>query len=410
MAVPRGSRYDDDEDEEPGRRRGAGSGNVIAPYPVSAEQQVASPARGQAAMQPVLAAGAPGPHPLPAAASSAVTMPAPSRHNPLLHGCRPVTCYQPLGKIDEGTYGVVYHARDIETGEEVALKKIKFDASVANEGFPITALRETNVLLMLRHPNIVSVREMVVGRKKDEFYMVMDYMDHDVKGMMAAAKHPLSQAEVKCLMQQLLRGVAYMHANWVIHRDLKTSNLLMDNAGRLCVADFGLARKYGSPVRSYTQSVVTLWYRAPELLLGATTYTTAVDMWSVGCIFAELLSKKPLFQAHTEMKQLSAIFDVLGTPTDDAWPAWRSLRYATEFAIKPRAPVSLRQVLGKGVISFGGGSTVTESGMDLLRALLCLNPDGRCTAAQALQHPWFTESPPPTEPHLMPICPPSRKR
>ncbi|KAG3084741.1 hypothetical protein PC122_g9998 [Phytophthora cactorum] len=157
----------------------------------------------------------------------------PLRHNFYLWGCRSVDCYARIGKIDEGTYGVVSKARDKETGDIVALKQVKMSADVSQEGFPITALRETNVLLALDHPNIVQVREMVVGSTPDKIYMVMDYAENDLKHVMQTKmKAPWLQSEVKYLLHSLLSAVAYMHDRWYIHRDLKTSNLLYDARGR----------------------------------------------------------------------------------------------------------------------------------------------------------------------------------
>ncbi|XP_010240051.1 cyclin-dependent kinase G-2 isoform X2 [Brachypodium distachyon] len=225
----------------------------------------------------------------------------------MLQGCRSVDVFERLNKINEGTYGVVYRARDKKTGEVVALKKVKMEKE--REGFPLTSLREINILLSFHHPSIVDVKEVVVGSSLDSIFMVMEYMEHDLKGVMEAKtmKQPYTQSEVKCLMLQLLEGVKYLHDNWVLHRDLKTSNLLLNNRGELKICDFGLSRQYGSPLKPYTQLVVTLWYRAPELLLGTKEYSTAIDMWSVGCIMAELLAKEPLFNGKTEFEQLDKL-------------------------------------------------------------------------------------------------------
>ena len=328
---------------------------------------------------------------------------------PLIHGCRSVTAYKPLRKLSEGVFGVVFAAQEVATGAVVALKKVKMDVSAANEGFPITALRETNVLLALRHPNIIGVREMVVGRDLDAVYMVMEYMDHDVASWLRAQPSHLSQAEVKCLLAQLLRGVAFMHEHWVIHRDLKPSNLLMDNGGRLAVCDFGLARKYGDPVRPYTHNVVTQWYRPPELLLGEASYGPAVDVWSVGCIFAEFVTRAPLFPGTSEMDQLDRIFRVVGTPTDADYPGWAALPAAAGMHIKTRPPTHLRAALQLGITPYGGAPYLSAAGLDLLRALLTPNPRARITAADALAHPWFAELPPPTDPRLMPALPSTHK-
>ncbi|XP_059598177.1 cyclin-dependent kinase G-2 isoform X2 [Vitis vinifera] len=247
----------------------------------------------------------------------------PQRSVNMLQGCRSVDEFERLNKIDEGTYGVVYRAKDKKTGEIVALKKVKMEKE--REGFPLTSLREINILLSFHHPSIVDVKEVVVGSNLDSIFMVMEYMEHDLKGLMETMKQPFSQSEVKCLMLQLLEGIKYLHDNWVLHRDLKTSNLLLNNRGELKICDFGLARQYGSPLKPYTHLVVTLWYRAPELLLGAKQYSTAIDMWSLGCIMAELLSKEPLFNGKTELDQIDKIFRTLGTPSETIWPGFSKL-------------------------------------------------------------------------------------
>lgn len=247
----------------------------------------------------------------------------PQRSVNMLQGCRSVDEFERLNKIDEGTYGVVYRARDKKTGEIVALKKVKMEKE--REGFPLTSLREINILLSFDHPSVVDVKEVVVGSNLDSIFMVMEYMEHDLKALMETMKQPFSQSEVKCLMLQLFEGVKYLHDNWVLHRDLKTSNLLLNNRGELKICDFGLARQYGSPLKPYTHLVVTLWYRAPELLLGGKLYSTAIDMWSLGCIMAELLSKEPLFNGKTEVEQLDKIFRILGTPNEAIWPGFSKL-------------------------------------------------------------------------------------
>lgn len=230
---------------------------------------------------------------------------------PGLQGCRSVEEFKHLNHIAEGTYGIVYRAQDKRTEEIVALKRLKMEKE--REGFPITSLREINTLLKGQHPNIVTVREIVVGCNMDKIFIVMDYVEHDFKTLMETMKsknQSFLPGEVKCLTQQLLRAVAHLHDNWILHRDLKTSNLLLSHKGILKVGDFGLAREYGSPLKPYTSIVVTLWYRAPELLLCCKEYSTPIDMWSVGCIFAEFLSMGALFPGQSETDQLNKIFKV----------------------------------------------------------------------------------------------------
>lgn len=176
----------------------------------------------------------------------------------MCQSCRSVCEFEMIKKINEGTYGVVYKARDKKTGEIVALKKVKMN--IERDGFPMSSLREINILLSLNHPSIVDVKEVVVD-DYDGTFMVMEYMEYDLKGLMEIKKQPFSIGEIKSFMQQLLEGVKCLHDNWVLHRDLKTSNILLNKEGKLKICDFGLSRQYGSPLKPYTPVVVTLWYR-----------------------------------------------------------------------------------------------------------------------------------------------------
>ena len=217
----------------------------------------------------------------------------------LLEGCRSIEGFEYLNKIDEGAYGVVYRARDKHSGDVVAIKKLKLEKE--KEGFPITALRELSTLISLRHDNIINVKEVVYGSSLDKIYVVMEYLDHELKSILEDRKLSFSHGEIKCLVKQILEGLAFMHSRWIFHRDLKTSNLLYGNDGVLKICDFGLARKFANPLRPYTNLVVTLWYRAPELLLGTEIYSQAIDMWSVGCIMGELILKEPLLMGKGEL-------------------------------------------------------------------------------------------------------------
>ncbi|XP_042057218.1 cyclin-dependent kinase G-2-like isoform X1 [Salvia splendens] len=324
----------------------------------------------------------------------------PQRSFNMLHGCRSVDEFERLNRIDEGTYGIVFRAKDKKTGEVVALKKVKMDRE--REGFPLTSLREINILLSIHHPSIVDVKEVVVGSNLDSIYMVMEYMEHDLKGLMETMKQPYSQSEVKCLMLQLLEGIKYLHDNWVLHRDLKTSNLLLNNCGDLKICDFGLARQYGSPLKPYTSLVVTLWYRAPELLLGAKQYSTAIDMWSLGCIMAELLSKEPLFNGKSEVEQLDKIFKILGTPNETIWPGLSDLPGAKVNFAKQKYNLLRKKF---PATSFTGTPVLSDAGFDLLNELLTYDPEKRITADAALNHEWFREVPLPKSKEFMPTFP-----
>lgn len=324
-------------------------------------------------------------------------------HNPLLMGCRSVECYDRVKYINEGAYGLVFQAKNKNTGQIVAIKQVKMTKDAEKDGFPITALRETNVLLALHHPNIVRVHEMVTGSSLDKIYMVMEYFDADLKSVISAMKkrgEQFTTAEVKCLVQQLLLAVEYLHRHWYIHRDLKTSNLLYNAHGKLALCDFGLARRYEDPIRPYTPLVVTLWYRPPELLLGEKLYSTAVDMWSVGCIFGELVLGEPMFQGTKELEQLGKIFARLGSPTEERWPGYSELSGNKSMKWKAEPKNKLAELFP--TTSFSGGPSLSQTGLDLLSKLLQLDPSQRPSAKEALEHPYFSEFPPPTPLEKMP--------
>lgn len=309
--------------------------------------------------------------------------------------CRSVDAYTKLNKIQEGTYGVVYRAQDKETGEIVALKKVKTERE--QEGFPVSCLREIKVMLLYKHPNLVNVKEVVVG-DAGTVYIVMEYLEHDFQGLLKEIHGQLLQSEVKCLLQQLLLGVHHLHSHWLIHRDLKPANLLYNNKGCLKVADFGLTRKYETPAVPMTQRVVTLWYRAPELLLGATTYGPELDMWSVGCIFAEFILREPLFCGTSEDTQIKKIFCTLGVPNDDVWPGFSAL------PLTARVLASLKGRKMPAVVPIVDRlrKSLTQAGFDLLLSMLEYDPAKRISAKEALEHGYFREQPLPMKCDMMP--------
>jgi cell division cycle 2-like len=218
----------------------------------------------------------------------------------------------------------------------------------------------------------------------------MEFHPHDLKTLLSDMSEPFLPSETKTLMQQLLSATAYLHSSWILHRDLKTSNLLLNNHGQLRLADFGMARYTSSPPpANLTQLCVTLWYRAPELLLGIASYSSAIDIWSVGCIFAELLTRDPLFQGKNEVDQLSKIFALLGAPTTESWPGLRSLPNAK--ALHPLlSPTSNPPRTSLPANHF---PHLTAAGLSLLAGLLSLNPASRPTAASVLTHAYFREEP-----------------
>ncbi|KAG0125621.1 kinase-like domain-containing protein [Tuber indicum] len=315
---------------------------------------------------------------------------------PAITPCAHVDWYEKLNHIEEGSYGVVSRARDSRTGEIVALKRLKLERET--DGFPITSLREIQTLMAARHENVVNLREVVVGGTLKDVFIVMDFIEHDLKTLSEDMQEPFLQSEVKTLMLQLVSATALMHSRWIVHRDLKTSNLLMNNRGQIKVADFGLARYTGDPMPPLTQLVVTLWYRSPELLLGAKEYGTTVDMWSIGCIFGELLLKEPLLRGKNEVDQLAKIFDLCGTPTDASWPTFRKLPNAKSLKI----PKSNLPPQSKIRTKF---PLLTSLGIDLMSRLLTLDPAQRISAEEVLKHPYFKEDPRPKSTEMFPTFP-----
>ncbi|KAK1653579.1 hypothetical protein QYE76_071384 [Lolium multiflorum] len=286
--------------------------------------------------------------------------------------------YEKEEKIGEGTYGVVYRARDRVTNETIALKKIRLEQE--DEGVPSTAIREISLLKEMQHGNIVKLHDVIHSEKR--IWLVFEYLDLDLKKFMdSSPEFAKSPALIKSYLYQILRGVAYCHSHRVLHRDLKPQNLLIDRrTNALKLADFGLARAFGIPVRTFTHEVVTLWYRAPEILLGARQYSTPVDVWSVGCIFAEMVNQKPLFPGDSEIDELFKIFRVLGTPTEQTWPGVSSLPdYKSAF------PKWQAEELATVVPNLG------SVGLDLLSKMLRFEPSKRITARQALEHEYFKD-------------------
>ncbi|KAK7534176.1 serine/threonine protein kinase, CMGC family, CDC2/CDK subfamily [Phyllosticta citribraziliensis] len=311
--------------------------------------------------------------------------------------CRRVDNFERLNHIEEGSYGWVSRAKETATGEIVALKKLKMEN--LNDGFPVTALREIQCLKESRHRHVVDLREVVVGDTLNDVFLVMEFLEHDLKTLQEEMPEPFLPSEIKTLMLQLTSAVGYLHDHWILHRDLKTSNILMNNRGEIKIADFGMARYAGDPPPpDLTQLVVTLWYRAPELLLGAREYGQAIDMWSVGCIFGELLTKEPLLQGKNEVDELSKIFELCGIPTEDTWPGFRRLPNAKSLRL-PRNPHTTGAVI-RSKFPF-----LTAAGASLLTSLLSLNPDSRPLASEVLKHAYFSENPRPKSTAMFPTFP-----
>ncbi|EEF28496.1 Cell division protein kinase 7, putative [Ricinus communis] len=287
--------------------------------------------------------------------------------------------YDKLAKIGQGTYSNVYKARDRDTGKIVALKKVRFDTS-ESESINFMA-REIMILQKLDHPNIIKLEGLATSRMQYSLYLVFGFMQSDLTRVISRPAHRLTEPQVKCYMQQLLSGLQHCHERGILHRDIKASNLLIDKNGMLKIADFGLANVFiPKPKRPLTSRVVTLWYRAPELLLGSTDYGVGIDLWSAGCLLAEMFTGRPIMPGRTEVEQLHRIFKLCGSPSEDYW---KIMRLQTSF----RPPQHYKPSFQEAFRDF------PDSSFGLLTTLLALNPAYRGTATSALQSLFFSTSP-----------------
>ncbi|KAH6772036.1 Protein kinase superfamily protein [Perilla frutescens var. hirtella] len=310
---------------------------------------------------------------------------------------RRASTFEKIDKIGQGTYSNVYKAKDLITGKIVALKKVRFD-NLEPETVRFMA-REILVLRKLNHPNVIKLEGLVISRMSSSLYLIFEYMEHDLAGLTAFQNVRFTEPQVKCYMKQLLSGLEHCHKNGVLHRDIKCSNLLIDNNGILRIADFGLASFFNpESKRPMTSRVVTLWYRPPELLLGATHYGVGVDLWSAGCILAELFAGKPILRGRTEVEQLHKIFKLCGSPPEEYWKKSR-LPNATLY--KPQQPY--RRCVAESCKDY------PPSALALIETLLAIDPDARGTATEALNSEFFTTEPYACEPSSLPTFPPSKE-
>lgn len=321
-------------------------------------------------------------------------MPIPEQN--LFGRCRPVSEFEKLNRVGEGSYGIVYRARDTRSNEIVALKKVRMDQE--KDGLPISGLREIMILKQCHHENIVRLREVVVGKSLDSIFLVMDFCEQDLASVLDNMSQPFTESEVKCITLQVLKALKYLHSRFMIHRDLKVSNLLMTDKGCIKVADFGLARMFSNPPKPMTPQMVTLWYRAPELLLGCRTHTTAVDMWAFGCILGELLLGKPLLPGNSEIAQLDMIIDLLGAPSESIWPGFADLPAVQNFTLSQQPYNNLTPKF----------HMIGQSGRNLLNILFIYNPKTRATAEECLKSKYFVDPPQACDPGMMPTFPQHR--
>ncbi|GAA0169208.1 non-receptor serine/threonine protein kinase [Lithospermum erythrorhizon] len=294
--------------------------------------------------------------------------------------------------LGTGTYGRVFKAVDTKTGQTVAIKKIHIGKQ--KDGVNFTALREIKMLKELKHPNIIELIDAFPH--KGNLHLVFEFMETDLEAVIRDRNIVLSPADIKSYVQMTLKGLSFCHKKWVLHRDMKPNNLLIGSRGQLKLADFGLARLFGSPDRRFTHQVFALWYRAPELLFGAKQYGPGVDVWAAACIFAELLLRRPFLPGHSEMDQLGKIFAALGTPKPAQYSDMVYLPDYVEYQYVPGQPLQSLFPMA------------SADALDLLSKMFVYDPKARISAQQALEHRYFSSGPPPTEPALLPRPPPKK--
>ena len=303
--------------------------------------------------------------------------------------------FDKTNQIGQGTFGKVYkssyYTKDNEL-KTVAIKKIPMSSQ--DEGLPLTAVREIAILQAYHHPNLVELLDIIIAPVKPPNYrghvdLIFEYMEHDISALVES-KIQFTQGEIKNIMKQILTGIAYLHSNNIIHRDIKSANILLNNNGVVKLGDFGLARTICPlPQRNklYSGNVVTIWYRPPELLLGMKNYDLKVDMWSIGCVFAELLMGEPIFKGNNEKEQVQEIFTICGSPNENTWPGI-SLFPSYEY-LMPRNTFDNNLKLS---ITSKSKSPIDDITFDLIQKMLMVNPRDRISAEEALKHEYFSDS------------------
>lgn len=300
-------------------------------------------------------------------------------------------------KVGEGTYAVVYLGKQVSTKRKIAIKEIK--TGLFKDGLDMSALREVKYLQELKHPNVIELID--VFSTKNNLNLVLEFLPCDLEVLIKDKSIVFKSSDIKSWLLMTLRGIHHCHRNFILHRDLKPNNLLLSPDGQLKIADFGLARALGNPNEDLSSNVVTRWYRAPELLFGARHYTGAIDIWSIGIIFAELMLRIPYLAGKDDVDQLDVTFRAYGTPTEQIWPNVSSLPMYNSLHVYP--PPSKQELRTRF-------SAATEKALDLLILMTQLDPSRRCDSTQALLHDYFTESPRPTDPENLPKKSSSNKR
>ena len=293
-----------------------------------------------------------------------------------------VNKYKKLSKIGEGTYGVVYKAEDIQKKRIVALKKIRLKPE--EEGIPSTAIREISLLKECKQKNIIHLIDVIHTNTK--LTLIFEYCETDLKRIMDENKNEIPLKNTKKYFYQILKGLNYLHKNKIIHRDLKPQNLLINSENKLKICDFGLARGFGVPVKTFTNEVVTLWYRPPDILLGSKIYDISCDIWSAGCIFGEMLLGHPIFLGKNESEQCEKIFEIIGTPDEEEFnwlkesPEWNTGNNGDGFSKFER----------KNFFEFFK-DIHDDKAVDILDKILVFDPEKRINTDELLKHDYFID-------------------
>ncbi|XP_065674244.1 cyclin-dependent kinase 5 homolog isoform X2 [Hydra vulgaris] len=285
-----------------------------------------------------------------------------------------MSSYTKLDKLGEGTYATVFKGKSRLTDTIVALKEIRLEHE---EGAPCTAIREVSILKDLKHANIVTLHDIIHTPKS--LTLVFEYLEKDLKSYMDDCGGIIALSNVKLFLFQILRGLHYCHKRKVLHRDLKPQNLLINEKGELKLADFGLARAKSVPTKTYSNEVVTLWYRPPDVLLGSTVYNASIDMWGVGCIFYEMVTGRPMFPGSTSDNELTLIFKMLGTPNEKTWPGITTNPEFIAGRFPNYRPEKLHNHLPR----------IELEGLDLLQKFICFVPAARIDAFAGMKHSYF---------------------
>ncbi|OHT00525.1 Cell division control protein 2 like protein [Tritrichomonas foetus] len=293
--------------------------------------------------------------------------------------------YSKESKLGEGTYGVVYKAIDTQTGERVAQKIMKFDQE--EDGIPSTTLREMSILRSINHSNVVSLKDVII--QPGSLMLITEYLDYDLRRLLNKLKGPLDLPLIRSYAFQLLCGIFVLHTHRIIHRDIKPENLLLDRNGLLKICDFGLSRYFTLPLRQYSPDVVSEWYRAPELLFGNRFYELSIDIWSAGCIIAEMVIGLPLFRGDSDLDQLHKIFQSLGSPTEETMPNFADLQKEVP-GLAQYPPIDYSTLL----------KTDDDDLIDLVSRMLQYDPMKRLNAQDALKHPFFEK----ISPQIRALC------